>query len=243
MEAWEFLNEFDTTLGTAKSSRKILEKQFLNYVDELYQNRINEGFPTNINKIKSFIESKLRFTNGSWKIANLSIVNGKPIWAVIFYLLRAGLIDDALEVAISNASSFNKIENSFVKYFKAYASSPDNELPPDLSSDLHTEYNQYIKTSIDGDPFRLAVYKIIGRCDLTNKTIPAVTLSVEDWLWLNLTLVKENCSNTDPIYEKYSLNDLQATVTTFGEKRFPIITSKYYCIPDYLSVHLKKLIK
>lgn len=221
LEAWEFLNEFDTTLGTAKSSRKILEKQFLNYVDELYQNRINEGFPTNINKIKSFIESKLRFTNGSWKIANLSIVNGKPIWAVIFYLLRAGLIDDALEVAISNASSFNKIENSFVKYFKAYASSPENELPPDLSSDLHTEYNQYIKTSIDGDPFRLAVYKIIGRCDLTNKTIPAVTLSVEDWLWLNLTLVKENCSNTDPIYEKYSLNDLQATVTTFGEKRFP----------------------
>ncbi|KAL3233616.1 Nucleoporin NIC96 [Nakaseomyces bracarensis] len=221
LEAWKFLDSYDKSHGRAVSSKKYLEKQFFEYVDNLYKNKINEGLPTNINKITSFIQNKLRNSNGTWKTPNLMIVNGTPIWALIFYLLRAGLVDDALEVLFNNKSSFKKMEHSFIKFFKAYASSSTQELPSELSNELHTEYNQHIKSSLDGDPFRLAVYKIIGRCDLTNKNIPEVTMSIEDWLWLHLTLVKENYSNTDPIYEKFSLKDFQDIVTSYGSSKFP----------------------
>lgn len=221
LEAWKFLNAFDKTQGRAISSKKYLERQFFEYVDILYRKKINEGLPTNINKISSFIQNKLRNSDGSWKTPNLMIVNGTPVWALIFYLLRAGLVDDALEVLMNNKSSFKKMEHSFIKFFKAYASSTTQELPSELSNELHTEYNQHIKSSLDGDPFRLAVYKIIGRCDLTNKNIPEVTMSIEDWLWLHLTLVKENYSNTDPIYEKFSLMDFQDIITSYGPTKFP----------------------
>lgn len=94
----------------------------------------------------------------------------------------------------------------------------------EYSTKLHTEYNQHIKSSLDGDPYRLAVYKLIGRCDLSRKNIPAVTLSIEDWLWMHLMLIKEKDAENDPVYERYSLEDFQNIIISYGPSRF----SNYY---------------
>lgn len=226
LESWEILNTLNdstnlrTNVDIVTKSRSYLEKQFLDYVDLLYKKKMDEGLPTNINKIKSFIDSKLKNTNNTWKINNLTTVNGIPIWALIFYLLRAGLKQEALEVAVNNKSSFKKVEQSFLSYFKAYISSNDGTLPLEFSTRLHTEYNQHIKNSLNGDPFRLAVYKIIGRCDLTRKNISSVTLSVEDWLWVHFMLIKDDVSEDDPIYERYTFEDFQSIVVSYGPARF-----------------------
>ena len=76
------------------------------------------------------------------------MVNGVPIWALIFYLLRAGLKNEALEVAVDNKLSFKKIEQSFLGYLKAYVASPDDTLPVDI---FQTGYIQSI-TSISKTP-------------------------------------------------------------------------------------------
>ena len=209
-----------STASTTLKSRQYLERQFLDYVNMLYKQKMDEGLPTNINKIKSFIDSKLKNTNGTWKINNLTIVNSSPVWAMIFYLLRAGLKQEALEVAMNNKSSFKKVEQSFLGYFKAFISSRDGTLPLEFANRLHTEYNQHIKNSLNGDPFRLAVYKIIGRCDLTRKNISSVTLNVEDWLWVHFMLIKDSVTEDDPIYERYTFQDFQNTVTSYGASHF-----------------------
>ncbi|SMN19100.1 similar to Saccharomyces cerevisiae YFR002W NIC96 Component of the nuclear pore complex, required for nuclear pore formation [Maudiozyma saulgeensis] len=225
LEAWKILDTLNdrqnlTKTDTVERSKIYLEKQFLDYVNLLYNKKMDEGLPTNINKVKSFIDSKLKNTDNSWKIKNLTVANSIPIWALIFYLLRAGLKTEALEVAVSNKSSFKKVEQSFLGYFKAYTSSKDGTLPLEFSNRLHTEYNQHIKNSLNGDPFRLAVYKIIGRCDLTRKNISSVTLNVEDWLWVHFMLMKDDITEDDPIYERYTFTDFQNIVTSYGPSRF-----------------------
>ncbi|SCV99999.1 LAFE_0B07206g1_1 [Lachancea fermentati] len=220
LESWQILDNLHGDRDIVGSSKRFLERQFLTYVDNLYEKNPSEGLPTNINKIKSFIEYKLKNSNNTWKYGNLTIVNGTPVWALIFYLLRAGLTQDALEVAINNKLSFKKVEQSFLTYFKAYVTSENSRLPQEFVSKLHTEYNQHIKNSLDGDPFRLAVYKIIGRCDLTRKNISSITLSIEDWIWVHFMLIKEDISGDDPIYERYNLEDFHNIITSYGVSRF-----------------------
>lgn len=225
-ESWKILDSLKfsgnkiTNNKIVENSKNYLQTQFLEYVDLLYKKKMDEGLPTEINKIKSFIDSKLKNQNNTWKIKNLTIVNGIPIWALIFYLLRAGLIQEALEVAVNNKSSFKKVEQSFLSYFKAYAHSSDSKLPVEFSTKLHTEYNQHIKSAINGDPYRLAVYKIIGRCDLTRKNISSVTLNIEDWLWIHLMLVKDDVTDEDPVYERYTLEDFQNIIISYGPDKF-----------------------
>ncbi|KQC44157.1 Linker nucleoporin component of the nuclear pore complex (NPC) [Saccharomyces cerevisiae] len=192
LESWKILESMKSKdINIVEVGKQYLEQQFLQYTDNLYKKNMNEGLATNVNKIKSFIDTKLKKADKSWKISNLTVINGVPIWALIFYLLRAGLIKEALQVLVENKANIKKVEQSFLTYFKAYASSKDHGLPVEYSTKLHTEYNQHIKSSLDGDPYRLAVYKLIGRCDLSRKNIPAVTLSIEDWLWMHLMLIKE----------------------------------------------------
>lgn len=225
LESWRILESMKSKdIDVVEVGKQYLEQQFLQYADNLYKKNMNEGLATNINKIKSFIDTKLKKADKSWKISNLTVINGVPIWALIFYLLRAGLIKEALEVLVDNKANVKKVEQSFLTYFRAYASSKDHGLPVEYSAKLHTEYNQHIKSSLDGDPYRLAVYKLIGRCDLSRKNIPAVTLSIEDWLWMHLMLIKESDTDNDPIYERYCLEDFQNIVISYGPSRF----SNYY---------------
>ncbi|CAI4062069.1 hypothetical protein SUVZ_06G0540 [Saccharomyces uvarum] len=225
LESWRILESMKSKdVNVVEVGKQYLEQQFLQYTNNLYKKNMNEGLATNINKIKSFIDTKLKKADKSWKISNLTVINGVPIWALIFYLLRAGLIKEALEVLVDNKANIKKVEQSFLTYFRAYASSKDHGLPVEYSAKLHTEYNQHIKSSLDGDPYRLAVYKLIGRCDLSRKNIPAVTLSIEDWLWMHLMLIKESDTDNDPIYERYCLEDFQNIVISYGPSRF----SNYY---------------
>ncbi|CCH59876.1 hypothetical protein TBLA_0C00600 [Henningerozyma blattae CBS 6284] len=218
-ESWKIISTVKGSDDIVRSGKNYLEKQFLDYVNTLYSRNLSEGLPTNTNKIKSFIDIKLKNNNtNTWKFPNMTIVNGVPIWALIFYLLRAGLKEEALEVATNNKACFKKVEGSFLKYIRAYVSSDNHKLPDHYASQLHNEYNQYIKCSLDGDPYRLAVYKVIGRCDLTRKNISTITLNIEDWLWIHFMLIKDNISDNEPIYEKYSLEDFQNIILSYGTK-------------------------
>jgi nuclear pore complex protein Nup93 len=71
-----------------------------------------------------------------------------------------------------------------------------------------------------GDPFKLAVYKVIGRCDLGKKSIVEVIQATEDYMWLQLMLVREEIDSDESAYERYTLRDLQDVIVTFGPEHF-----------------------
>ena len=104
------------------------------------------------------------------------------------------------------------------------------------------EYNQKIRYlhpasssnplsgSSAADPFKLALYKIVGRADLNKRNIPGVTDKTEHWLWLQLALVHEqvetatsaavNASSNTPRTDSYGLRDLANVLRKFGENHW-----------------------
>ena len=95
-----------------------------------------------------------------------------------------------------------------------------------------SEYNQRIRYITDsngdpfkhadsnGDPFKHALYKLIGRTEISRRNIPGVTSTTEDWLWLQLMLVREDVDGAGAAYERFTLRDLAKVLVKFGEAHF-----------------------
>lgn len=86
-----------------------------------------------------------------------------------------------------------------------------------------SEYNQRIRyiTDSDSDPFKHALYKLIGRTEISRRNIPGVTATTEDWLWLQLMLVRENVDGSSgAAHERFTLRDLAKVLVKFGEAHF-----------------------
>ncbi|KAK9450497.1 Nup93/Nic96-domain-containing protein [Limtongia smithiae] len=214
------------------SSREYLEIQFFSLVEKEIAKYPQEaqlgGIPSVVNKIHAYL--KLLFLkNGVWVKPTLQVVNNLPIWALIYYLLRSGHMEEAVAFTTQYEGFFQKIERSFPMYLKAYANSGDErKLPRELTERLHTEFNNHIRmfnTKTD-DPYKYALYKLLGRCDLARKTFPDVLLVAEDWMWAQLMLVQEPSSvlSTEifgtPSSEQYTLEDLRTKLVQLGARHF-----------------------
>ncbi|KAJ8100619.1 Nup93/Nic96-domain-containing protein [Lipomyces tetrasporus] len=214
-----------------QGSRRYLEKQFFNIVENDIAKYPQEaqlgGIPSVENKILAYL--KLRFLkNGAWMKQNLQIVNNVPIWALIFYLFRSGHLQEALDYTVQNEGYFQKIERTFPIYLKVYVKSGDERrLPGDLAERLQTEFNHHIRVydPKTDDPYKYALYKLIGRCELSRKNIPEVLLIAEDWMWAQLMMTQDSSSATTDVFgisaaERYTLSDLRNMLVQFGARHF-----------------------
>lgn len=50
-------------------------------------------------------------------------------------------------------------------------------------------YNAHMLHSTSVDPFKLALYKLMGKLDPSKRNVPLVTATTEDWLWFQLAMV------------------------------------------------------
>ncbi|KAJ3089450.1 hypothetical protein HK102_006381 [Quaeritorhiza haematococci] len=212
--------------------KEFLQKQFWSYVElTVYQNHaVIGGTPTVDTMIQAFIN--IRFKKyGQWIKPYLEVVNGQSIWTHLFYLLRSGHRREAVEFVRRNDQDFLRSDANFTAYFKAWASSENGRLPRNLRESLLIHWNNHIRPLINvdqrgqwvgGDPFKVAVYKIIGRCELNRKTIPGsdVLPSTEDYLWFQLVLILEDIRPEDPIHEKFTLRDMAKMMMRFGASHF-----------------------
>jgi len=112
-------------------------------------------------------------------------------------------------------ASFQTLEPSFPAYLKAYATSPNRTLPKHLQDRLHVEFNQRIRyyKADEDDPFKFALYKLIGRCDVQKRSMPPkVVVTSEDYLWIQLVLARED----ESLGEKWGLDDVAKGVVKAG---------------------------
>ncbi|KAF9919357.1 hypothetical protein BX616_005400 [Lobosporangium transversale] len=205
-----------------KGSKTFLEKQFMNHIEASVASNPAEanlgGVPSLLNTVRAFVQLKyLRY--GSWSQPNLEIANGQAMWAQIYYLLRTGHGHEALKFANENEGSFTPADRQFVTYLAAYLESEDRTLPAPMQERLLSDFNQRIRYSSDTvDPYKLTLYKIIGRCELNKRTTPVVG-ALEDFIWLQLSMIRESKNDTMP-QDKYELADFQALILKYGAKQF-----------------------
>lgn len=117
-------------------------------------------------------------------------------------------MEEALDEATKQQRALDHREPSFVTYFKTWIESPDGRytsssapftlryvlksncrLPKSHRDHLQSIYNTHMLNSATADPFKLALFRLMGKLDPARRSIPLVTATAEDWLWFQLAMV------------------------------------------------------
>ena len=157
-----------------EGSRGFLESTFFDEVETAIAKNPREaqlgGIPTVINKIRAYIRLQAARKDLAPDGTELQMVNQDYCWILIFYLLRCGFVTEAAEY-VSRDSGFRSLDHKFVTYMTTYAQS--RRLPRDLQQKINGEFQQRSRNAPENtvDPYRMACYKIIGRCDLSRRRL------------------------------------------------------------------------
>ena len=230
-----------TELELKNNSRKWLQQSYLDWLKNHVRDRRMQigGIPSVHMEIDAMI--RLRFKrNDIWSVQWLdtSTVPDQAFWAHVFLLIRCGLNLEALEYVKKNQKYLeDTTDRYFATYLSSWISSPDGVLPKNLSDRLLTEWNGHIRDILAdsrlpprGDVFRFTLYKIIGQCEMNSKNVKcdAVISSTDDYLWLQLMLVRPT-KRSDPPYQRYTMKDFAAKMVSYGPSYFKS-TSIYYMV-------------
>ncbi|KAE8148846.1 putative nuclear pore protein [Aspergillus avenaceus] len=206
-----------------EGSRTFLERLFYNEVENVIAKNPREaqlgGIPTVINKIRAYIRLRAARKDLAPDGTELQLVGQDYCWILIFYLLRCGFVTEAAEY-VSQDPGFRSLDHKFVTYMTTYAQT--RRLPRDLQQKINGEYQQRSRNAPDNtvDPYRMACYKIIGRCDLGRRRLEGVNQSVEDWMWLQFSLAREDDRAEEIAGDVFGLEDIQTDITEIGQRVF-----------------------
>lgn len=204
-------------------SRTFLEQMFYTQVENEIAKNPREaqvgGIPSVINKIRAYIRLREARKDLAPDGTELQMIGPDYCWILIFYLLRSGHIEDAVRYATGD-QGFKSMDHKFVTYIATWAK--ERRLPRDLQQKINGEYQQRLRNAPEGtvDPFRMACYKIIGRCDLAGRRLDGVNQSVDDWMWLQFSLAREDDRAEEAAGDIFGLEDIQTDITEIGQKVF-----------------------
>ena len=231
--AEDYLDEVPNSVKTIRIRKKILdgsrhclEKQFFESIETLISRNPREanlgGIPTAINKVRAYIRIRAARRDLTPDGTELQMLNDDYCWALCFFLLRSGLVNEAAEYVKDNATSFRNIDRNFIAYLASYAGSPDRRLPRQQQDRINTEYQQRSRNAPENslDPYRMACYKIVGRCELSKRQIDIISQGVEDWIWLQFSLAREVNRVEESADDLFGLEELREAIREIGQRYF-----------------------
>ncbi|KAI3609897.1 nucleoporin-interacting protein nic96 [Moniliophthora roreri] len=204
----------------ASGAREALEEQYFSVIDRTIQAHSTQaqlgGDPTVGNKIRAFLAVRY-YRGGEWE-ERIELVRGQPVWARMFFLVRTGHAAEAAEELYNRdgglwREAIEKREAGFVECFRMWVESPDRKIPKNHRDHLQSIYNAHMLHSNTTDPFKLALYKLIGKLELQRRSVPHVTTTTEDWLWFQLAMLDEED-------EGNGLKSLAQVLLGYGERHF-----------------------
>ncbi|KAG9236932.1 Nup93/Nic96-domain-containing protein [Amylocarpus encephaloides] len=228
-----YLDENPNSASSIEVKRKILrggtrclERLAFEEVESLISKNPREanlgGIPNVLSKVKAYVRLLASKKSLAGDNTDLQMLGDDYVWAVIYYLLRTGHIKEIVDYIGENHVPFRAIDRSFTSYVSQYSSNPDRRLSRELQDRINNEYNQRLRIAPENsiDPYRMACYKVIGRCDLKSRSIEGINHTVEDFVWLQLVLARETSRTEELATEAYGLRDLQKTMQEIGNRFF-----------------------
>ena len=216
----------DVRKRVLQGSTKFLEKQFFEKVEANVAKAPREanlgGIPTALSKVKAFVRLKAARRDLAPDNLDLVMLNDDYVWPLIFYLLRSGHVKEAAEYVSNNNFAFRNIDRNFTSYITTYANSPDRTLSRDMQNRINGEYNQRSRVAPENsvDPYKMACYKVIGRCDTQNRNLDGVNMDMEDFMWLQFAMAREAHSAQAFANEVFALASVQSTIKDLGSRYF-----------------------
>ncbi|GAM88013.1 hypothetical protein ANO11243_060420 [Dothideomycetidae sp. 11243] len=217
---------FDLRKKILNGSRSFLEKQFLESIEVAVTKNPREanlgGVPTVTNKVRGYVRLKAARKELGADNVELQTVGEDFVWVLIFYLLRAGLISEVATYVTENERAIKSMDRNFPIYVASYAQSEDRRLSPELQSRISGEYTQRARIAPENslDPYRMACYKIIGRCGLSKRNLEGVNQTMEDWVWLQFALAREVNRVEETAAEVFGLEEVRSVIHEIGQRHF-----------------------
>jgi len=207
-------------------SRTFLEELFYGQLEFAVLKNPREanvgGVPTPAAKVKAYVRVRAARKELGPDHENLQEINGDYCWAVLFYMLRSGLYQEALGYVEENQGPFRQIDRSFVRYLRAYVNSEEHRLPPDMQTAINNEFSQRQRLAPEDsiDPYRMICYKVIGRCDLNRRSLDNITNDMFDWIWLQFSMARDYIRVDEFAHEAFGLDELRNSIKEIGERYF-----------------------
>ncbi|KAI4517658.1 NIC-domain-containing protein [Schizophyllum commune Loenen D] len=199
----------------ARGAREALEEQYWDVLERTLRARRVPigGDPSDAHHVAEFVAARY-YVNGEWTggVELFQKPRPAPLWAILFTLVRTGRTEAALEVAVEAERAIEAREAGFVARFKAWLQAPDRQLSRMEREELQNVYNAHMLHAKSTDPFKLALYKLMGKLEPTRRSVPVVTSTAEDWLWFQLAMVDEDTEG--------GLRGLAETLLGYGARHF-----------------------
>ena len=229
----DYLDELPNSTRSLKMRRRIidgsrtsLEKAFFEQLEGLIARNPKEanigGVPTALNKVRAYVRIRAVRKDLAPDGLDLAMMGDDYCWALVFYLLRSGLVKEAAEYVVENAAHFKTIDRNIITFITAFAKHPERRLEGRIQRDCNNVFSAMTKTAPGNsvDPYRIACYKIIGRCELTKRSIDHVSQGIEDWIWLQFNLAREVNRAEENAGDIFGLEEVQETIIEIGQRHF-----------------------
>jgi nuclear pore complex protein Nup93 len=224
-------------------SRRFLEKKFLDEAIAVVAKHAGEtkpgGIPSLLNKIRAYIQVKVNFKElGDVDLLQRIGGEGEEFpWVIMFYLLRAGLVQEASEYIRANKTFFQNNDRIFAAAMLSYSEDTDRRLNADLQQKMNHVYAQRSRIAPTTDPFRMACYKIVGRCELTRRNLEPLPQTMDDWVWLQFNLAREGNRAEENAGEIFGLDEIRTSINEIGQRHFtsPAEAAAGYGVYFYLA--------
>ncbi|XP_039931134.1 nuclear pore complex protein Nup93 isoform X3 [Hirundo rustica] len=234
-EMWAMVKQMtDITLVPASDALKVrtnmevrmeFVRHALHYLEESYKNytfvtvfgNLHQaqlgGVPGTYQLVRSFLNIKLPASVPGLQDGE---VEGHPVWALIYYCMRCGDLSAAMHVVKRAQHQLGE----FKTWFQEYMHSKDRRLSPATENKLRLHYRRALRNNTD--PYKRAVYCIIGRCDITDNQ-SEVADKTEDYLWLKLNQVCFDDGSTSSPQDRLTLSQFQKQLLEdYGESHFAV---------------------
>lgn len=187
-EPYHTFQAVETRRALISASKSWLEQQSHQFVNDTLNRHAQTiqigGNPLFNHRLRAFMRLTFK-TNSGWSDDRLEVVEDVPIWAFVYFLMRCGHLDMAAEYVDTNREKF-ATERKFVSYFEQYVNAEYHTVSPATQRAILADYNKFEYGEHVVDPYKLILYKIMGRCELHKKSQPDIIRTVEDFIWLQV---------------------------------------------------------
>ncbi|KAI8868853.1 NIC-domain-containing protein [Ramicandelaber brevisporus] len=247
---------------TAAVSRAWLERGFNEYMSRMiskYPHDARLGGQITVEaRIKAFINVQFsRLATGRYDVEVTS--DNTAIWAMFYYLMRAGHYDQLLPLAARYADDIAASLPRFTDYLRAYLAPSTaggtgevRALSPILQAEATRDYYEVLRSEDPqsgsfADQYKLALLMILSRCDASPQASCKVASgTTDDYLWFQLMLVSEQTAGNGA----YTLDDLaQFLLFTCGPRHFdphghnPLVFTKILLLAGLFEVAVDYLLQ
>ena len=191
-------------------ARKYLENRYREFMTSVISENLAQakrgGIPGTVPLVKSFVSVKVQNLRDLEDV----MVEGKPLWPLVYYCMRVGDYKAALQC-------LNQCKTEFPEFKVALeeaCNDPQRHCSSYAESNLKLHYRKHVRSVTD--PYKRVAYCALVSCEPDDLHSDVIS-TADDYLWLKLCQVKDQPDAEN----KLTLDYLQTTISEiYGESYY-----------------------